>query len=114
MRKLMESALALSLVVALAPMDAADAKTRHWRHHHYAGGYYRAESRPPLVVQRRSFLDPGTQVPVGSYNQYARHPAYERGDPVGTNQRGWYMDEILHPTFGPNPQTGGFGGYYGY
>jgi hypothetical protein len=112
MRKLIGTALAaLSLAVALAPADAATAKTRH--RHHYRNDYaYVPLAHPPVVVERRSWLDPGTVVPAGSTTLYATQPAYSRGDPVGTNQRGWYMDESLHPTFGPNPRTGGFGGYY--
>jgi hypothetical protein len=107
MRNLLKYTVALSCLVGLASTDAAVAKPRHSHHgavyaHH--GAVY-AHSRPPLVVERRSFLDPGTQVPVGSTNRYARAPAYLWGDPLSTNQRDAYMDGILHEAFDPQPQS---------
>jgi len=100
MRTLLKYTVALSCLVGLASTDAAMAKPHH-RHH---GAVY-AQGRHPLVVERRSFLDPGTQVPVGSTNRYARQPAYLWGDPVSTYQRSWFMDENLHQAFDPQPQS---------
>ena len=100
MRTLLKYTVALSCLAGLASIDAAVAKPRH----PHRGAVY-AHSRPPLVVERRSFLDPGTQVPVGSTNRYARAPAYEWGDPLSTYQRDAYMDGILHEAFDPQPQS---------
>ncbi|MGA8169535.1 MAG: hypothetical protein WB816_01665 [Methylocystis sp.] len=104
MRTLLKYTVALSCLVGLASTDAAMAKPRH--HHH--GAVY-AQGRRPLVIERRSFLDPGTQVPVGSTNRYATEPAYEWGDPLSTYQRDAYMDGILHEAFDPRPQRPLFG-----
>ena len=62
MRTLLKYTVALSCLVGLASIDAAVAKPRHPHHgavyaHHEA---LYAHSRPPLLVERRSFLDPGT------------------------------------------------------
>jgi len=107
MRKLIETAMALALVLALVPSADASAKTR--RHHHY-GPYYAYGDRGPIVVERRSFLDPGTKVPVGTYTQYARMPAYANVDPPGTYQAGTFMMDTLHPAMGASPEHG----FYGY
>jgi hypothetical protein len=105
MRKITEIAAALSLfVLAATPVSEALAAPRHHARVH------RAQCRlcvahvgRPLYVERRSFLDPGTQVPVGRYQYYEYMPAYVWGDPVSTYQRSWYMDENLHQAFDPQP-----------
>ncbi|HEY8137096.1 MAG TPA: hypothetical protein VIF61_04595 [Methylocystis sp.] len=107
MRTLLKYTVALSCLVGLASIDVAAAKPRHPHHgavYAHQGAVY-AHSRPPLLVERRSFLDPGTQVPVGSTNRYARAPAYDWGDPLSTYQRDAYMDGILHEAFDPQPQS---------
>jgi hypothetical protein len=64
----------VSIVLAAAAMAAftasADAQTkpRH-RHPPQVAEPYNDE-RPPLTVNRRSFLDPGPAVPVGSMSNY--------------------------------------------
>jgi hypothetical protein len=103
MRKLFATATALGLVLALAPLEGATAKARHVRRHH-ATAYYSA-GRHPIVVERRSFLDPGTVVPAGSTTLYATMPAYANGDPPGTYQAGTYMMDTLHPPFAPQPRS---------
>lgn len=54
-----------------------------------------AAGRQPLVVERRSFLDPGTKVPVGSTNRYMLQQTYYNQDPIQANQRSWYGQETL-------------------
>jgi hypothetical protein len=49
----------------------------------------------PIEVERRSFLDPGTKVVVGSTNRYMVQQTFSNQDPVYANQRGWYMGETL-------------------
>jgi hypothetical protein len=104
MRKSFKFATALGLLALTAPMDeAAAAPHRHLRLRY-------AHCRPcvpyashPLYIERRSFLDPGTQVPVGHGRFYEYMPAYVWGDPVNTYQRSWYMDENLHQALDPQP-----------
>ena len=51
---------------AFAALSAtASAETTRHRHHPRVAEQYNFE-RPPLTVNRRSFLDPGPVVPVGS------------------------------------------------
>lgn len=52
-----------------ALITAASAQTAAPAHHRRVATTYYGE-RPPLTVQRRSFLDPGPVVPVGSMSNY--------------------------------------------
>jgi hypothetical protein len=52
----------------LAASATAQAKPRHRHYPQAAERYY--DERPPLTVNRRSFLDPGPVVPVGSMSNY--------------------------------------------
>jgi hypothetical protein len=64
----------VSIVLAAAALAAftasanAQTKPRHRHHPQVAERYY--DERPPLTVNRRSFLDPGPAVPVGSMSNY--------------------------------------------
>jgi hypothetical protein len=88
MRKGSKLSVGLACLCLLAAGGDALAKS-----HRRAPGYYVAESGRPLVVERRSFLDPGTQVPVGSTNRYMVEQVYLRQGPIEANQRSWYMNE---------------------
>jgi len=63
----------ISIVLAAAALAAltaaATAQTTRHRHHPRVAEPYNVE-RPPLTVNRRSFLDPGPAVPVGSMSNY--------------------------------------------
>ena len=56
------------------------------------GGY---RGRGPIDVERRSWLDPGTKVPVGSTNRYMVQQTYLNQDPIQNFQPSWYMGETL-------------------
>ncbi|MGH6812338.1 MAG: hypothetical protein ACREDM_08350 [Methylocella sp.] len=60
--------LAAAALTALAASANAQTKPRH-RHYPQLADRYHGE-RPPLTVNRRSFLDPGPMVPVGSMSNY--------------------------------------------
>jgi len=108
MRKFTEVAAVASLVVLSAPAaDALAAPRCNTRGHHHCA-YYVSAARRPLLIERRSFLDPGTNVPVGTYQHYVNMPAYEWGTPVLTYQRSWYMDENLHQALDPQPERRAF------
>jgi hypothetical protein len=110
MRKFVLAAAALSSLAFLASTDVATARTRY--RHHYRGDSYAESHRHPLVLERRSFLDPGTKVPTGYYTHYATQPAYPwGGDPTETYQRDRYMDNTLHQVFDPQPTHSLFGGF---
>ena len=104
MRNFSKVGVAISCLVGLTLSSAAMAKPHHYLHH-YRGEVYAVDGRRPLLVERRSFLDPGPVVPVGTYTQYVYQPAYVWGDPVSTYQRSRYMDENLHQAFDPQPRS---------
>ena len=62
-----------SIVLAAAAFAAltvtASAQTTRQHHHPRVAEQYNDE-RPPLTVNRRSFLDPGPVAPVGSMSNY--------------------------------------------
>ncbi len=111
MRKLFGTATALALVIALVP--SAEAKTKHKRLHAQSQSQYTyiaSGGRQPIVIERRSWLDPGPEVPVGTYTQYVYMRPYAEVDPVGTYQAGPFMLDTLHPAMGASPEHG----FYGY
>jgi hypothetical protein len=100
MRYSLKLSVGLACLCALAASSEALAKSRQ-RHHHHRYVYAEAEPeyggyvRRPLILQRRSFLDPGTKVPVGSTNRYVVEQTYFNRNPIEANQRSWYMQETL-------------------
>lgn len=62
---------------------------------------YRVASEPayrgrgPIDVERRSWLDPGAKVPVGSTNRYMVQQTYLNQDPIQNYQPSWYGGETL-------------------
>jgi hypothetical protein len=67
------TALIATCVTAAIAATPAIAKTKHRVHHHpaYQVTTY-VDPRPPLEVNRRSWLDPGPVVPVGSQERYVQ------------------------------------------
>jgi hypothetical protein len=61
-------ALAAAAVAAFTASANAQTKPRHRHYPRVAERYY--GERPPLTVSRRSFLEPGPAVPVGSMSYY--------------------------------------------
>ena len=54
----------------VALTTCADAQTSRPRSHHRLMAGRSSSERPPLTVNKRSFLDPGPVVPVGSVSNY--------------------------------------------
>ena len=89
MRQLRMVSAGLALACALAASGDALARARHHRHYHYYG-YGLAEGRAPLLVERRSFLDPGTVVPVGYEHRYmVQQTFFLPPDPIYDIHRSW-------------------------
>jgi hypothetical protein len=62
--------VSIVLAAALPALAAANVQAKpRPRHYPQVAERYRGE-RPPLTVNRRSFLDPGPAVPVGSMSNY--------------------------------------------
>ena len=71
--------LAILVAAALAVPTMASAKAKHRVVHHYrqpAPVMVYQSNQPPLTVNRRSWLDPGNVVPVGSESRYVAATTY--------------------------------------
>ncbi len=96
----MGSAVMAGLVVAAG---VADAKTVKHHHPHYAAARYYPhyasdpiyDRRPPLTVNKRSFLDPGPAVPVGSESAYMVQNTYFATTPDQNFARSKFGNEAL-------------------
>ncbi len=111
MRKLFGTVTALALILAFPA--SAEAKTKYKRYHAQSQPQYTyiaSGGRHPIVIERRSWLDPGPEVPVGTYTQYVYMRPYAEVDPVGTFQAGTFMMDALHPAMGASAEHG----FYGY
>lgn len=101
-RSIMWATAALG-VFAIAHADAAAAAPKHRMAHRRPASAWRMTA-PPLTVQRRSFLDPGDNAPVGSLTEYVWGPMLPTNiDPTlsgGTSGR--YGASIL-PSIGLPP-----------
>ncbi len=84
--------LAAAALVALAAANA-QAKPRH-RHNPQVAERYSGE-RPPLTVNRRSFLDPGPAVPVGSMSNYVTANTLFNLTPDQVFARSQFGNELL-------------------
>jgi hypothetical protein len=93
MRYGLKLSVGLACLCAITASSEALAKSRHHRSIYAENGY--EYGRRPLVLERRSFLDPGTKVPVGSTNRYVLEQTYFHHNPIERNQRSWYMQETL-------------------
>ncbi|MGJ0510480.1 MAG: hypothetical protein ACR652_25825 [Methylocystis sp.] len=97
MRKGLMLSVGLACLVATAAGGEALAKSRAHQPAAYAVSQSRlaVAGRGPIDVERRSWLDPGTKVPVGSTNRYMLQQTYYNKDPIQSSQRSWYMQETL-------------------
>ncbi|MGO9672987.1 MAG: hypothetical protein ACLPSF_02260 [Methylocella sp.] len=82
---------AVTLAVAIAP---ASAQTKVRRHPQPVAVAYNGE-RPPLTVNKRSFLDPGPVVPVGTMQNYVTISTIYNRTPDQVAQRSKYGNETL-------------------
>lgn len=69
-RKSTSLILSAAALAAMAITASAQTSARHTRPHRQTVAEQYANERPPLTVNRRSFLDPGPVVPVGSMSNY--------------------------------------------
>ncbi len=70
--------LAFGLALAASQASAAT-KLRHHRPHRHVAAY--VDNRPPLTVNKRSWLDPGPAAPVGSEQNYVAESTYFQQTP---------------------------------
>ena len=84
--------LAAAALVSLAGANA-QAKPRPRHHPQVAERYY--DERPPLTVNRRSFLDPGPAVPVGSMSNYVTANTIFNRTPDQLFDRSAFGNELL-------------------
>jgi|GEM_PF-1464898 Ni/Co efflux regulator RcnB len=91
MRKVLIVVASVACVATTLACDAALAKSRAKSDETTLA----ASRRRTIDVERRSFLDPGKKVPVGSTNRYMVQQTFSNQDPIYANQRSWYMGETL-------------------
>jgi hypothetical protein len=88
---------AAMLAVAIAPVSAqtqAQPQTKVKRHPQPVAIAY-GDERPPLTVNKRSFLDPGPVVPVGTEQNYVTISTIYNKTPDQVAQRSKYGNETL-------------------
>ncbi len=95
MRKGFAMSVGLACLVATAAGGEALARSRYRQPAYSVADSPFASNGHAIDIERRSWLDPGTQVPVGSTNRYMLQQTYYNKDPVQTAQRSWYMQETL-------------------
>jgi hypothetical protein len=93
MRKGFKISVGLACLVAMAAGGEAAAKSHRQPAYSVSQNHLDAVGRGPVEIERRSWLDPGTKVPVGSEQRYMLQQTYYNKDPVEANQRSWYMQE---------------------
>jgi hypothetical protein len=76
-------------------MTSADAQTGLIRRHHRLVAVRYSNERPPLTVNKRSFLDPGPVVPVGSMSNYVTMNTVFHQTPDQNFLRSAFGNEVL-------------------
>jgi hypothetical protein len=87
-------ALAIATLAAAVAPAAAQTQIKGKRHPQPVAVAYYGE-RPPLTVNKRSFLDPGPVVPVGSMSNYVTASTIFNRTPDQVAQRSLYGNETL-------------------
>lgn len=83
--------IAAGVFAALAGFASAQTKPRDRQTEPVAYG----DERPPLTVNKRSFLDPGPVVPVGSESSYMTSQTTFNRTPDQVSRRSFYGNESL-------------------
>jgi hypothetical protein len=89
-----------ALVCASAQSASAQAASKHKRGHHPAAQVQTNARGNELTVTKRSFLDPGNVVPVGSRDRYAWTVSHPAPAPGGTYRNDNFGDWLLPQNFG--------------
>ncbi len=96
--------LALASCAAFASAGNAETRSLHHRHHHYVASAAGNE----VVVHKRSFLDSGVVVPVGSQNVYFSQTKVYNSMSGISNQQAPFQEDLLP---GPLGQPAGMPGF---
>ena len=83
----------------MSVMTSADAQTGLTRRHHRLVPVRYSNERPPLTVNKRSFLDPGPVVPVGSMSNYVTMNTVFHQTPDQNFLRSAFGNEVLPGPF---------------
>ena len=92
------SVLALAFAAGALACASAQAQTRHPRRHAHPVAHTHYAAAPEIVVKKRSFLDSGNVVPVGSQSRYMDEATTYHSTPGGT-----YRNEMLGDGTLPGP-----------
>jgi len=97
------SLFALALAAGALASASAGAQSPHHRHHavhpvHAASPVHHVrEAAAPAIVVKRSFIDSGNVVPVGSENRYMDDSTTFNGTPGGTYRNELFGDGSILP-----------------
>jgi hypothetical protein len=83
----------------MGAMTTADAQSYLTRRHHNPMVAQYGNERPPLTVSKRSFLDPGPVVPVGSMSNYVTMNTVFHQTPDQNFLRSAFGNEVLPGPF---------------
>lgn len=100
MRRL--SLFVLALASGALACAGAEARPLHHRHHAHVSHVRHFAQYPAdreILVKKRSFLDPGNVVPVGSENHYMDESTIYDHAPGGTYRRSPWDNEVLPGPF---------------
>lgn len=85
--------IATAAIIGL--MTSAGAQTSRTGRHHRPMAMQYSNERPPLTVNKRSFLDPGPVVPVGSMSNYVTMNTVFHQTPDQNFARSEFGNEVL-------------------
>ncbi len=89
----------VSLAIAMASLLASGAVAATKTSHHHGHVYVYRDSRPPITVNKRSWLDPGPVVPQGSLENYVTQNTVLNQTPDQANYRSRFGNETLPRRF---------------
>jgi hypothetical protein len=91
------SVFALALAIGALASASVDAQPLHHRHHAARPVQHVQQASAPSLVVKRSFLDSGNVVPVGSQNRYMDDSTIYNGTPGGTYRNELFGDNTILP-----------------
>lgn len=105
MRPLATGLLALGIAAAGLAVVTAPAAAQP-RHHHARHHQVFVSDQPPLIVNKRSWLDPGPVVPVGTEEAYVTQSTVFNQTPDQVYfPSGFHEDSIPRPLYVPGSMT---------
>lgn len=94
-----KTSIVLAAAAIVAVTTGAGAQSDRPRRHHRPVAIHYGNEQPPLTVNKRSFLDPGPVVPVGSMSNYVTMNTIFNKTPDQNFARSEFGNEVLPGPF---------------